>query len=96
MQRDPEHAELRHLLEYADVKSQRILEVGCGEGRLTWGYAGVAGRVTGIDLDHEALRVAKIERPSDLEDKSHFARADAVHLPFAAGAFETCILAWSF
>jgi 2-polyprenyl-6-hydroxyphenyl methylase/3-demethylubiquinone-9 3-methyltransferase len=96
LQKDPEQNEPKYLHRHADLAGKRVLEVGCGDGRLTWRYAGVARHVTGIDLDRDSLRVATIERGSDVEDKVAFAQADSVRLPLAGAAFECAILAWSF
>jgi len=96
VQKDPEGNETRYLLEYADVKAKRILEIGCGDGRLTWRYAGAARQVAGIDLDWNELRVASIERPSDMESQVTFTRADSIRLPFRDRCFDLAIFAWSF
>jgi ubiquinone/menaquinone biosynthesis C-methylase UbiE len=96
VQKDPEQNEARYLLEYAEVKGKRILEVGCGDGRLTWRYAEAARQVAGIDLDQDGLRVAKIERPSDLEARVTFIRANSIRLPFRSRCFDLAIFAWSF
>lgn len=96
VEKDPERSEARHLLEHVEVKSKRILEIGCGDGRLTWSYSASAGKVAAIDLDREALRLARIERPSDLEGRALFAAASAVRLPFPKAGFDLAIFAWSF
>jgi cyclopropane fatty-acyl-phospholipid synthase-like methyltransferase len=36
---DPENNELRALIKIADFKEKHVLEIGCGDGRLTWRYA---------------------------------------------------------
>jgi ubiquinone/menaquinone biosynthesis C-methylase UbiE len=95
VQIDPERTEIKYLRRLADLTGKRVLEIGCGDGRLTWQYAESAGRVTGIDLHGEDLRVAAIDRPSDLNEKVLFARADSTHLPFAGDTFDIAILAWS-
>lgn len=95
-EKDPERVEARHLHEYADFSGKRVLEVGCGDGRLTWRYAGRAGRVAGIDLDRDALRVAVIERSADLASVATFSEADSTRLPFAGESYEIAIFAWSF
>ena len=96
VQKDPERNETKFLRDYAEPAGKGILEIGSGEGRLTWRYAASARRITGIDLDRAALRVATIERPSDMENAAGFVQADAAHLPFASEAFDLTILAWSF
>lgn len=96
VQKDPERTETKYLHQFADFTNKRVLEVGCGEGRLTWQYAYEARSVFGIDLDHDALRVAVFDRPSGLEDKVRFSVAKSEQLPFSAGMFDVAIFAWSF
>jgi ubiquinone/menaquinone biosynthesis C-methylase UbiE len=96
IQIDPEGIEPKYLNQFAELGGRRVLEIGCGDGRLTWLYARRAGRVAGIDLHADDLRVALIERPADLVGAVHFARADALHLPFSGRSFDLAIFAWSF
>lgn len=95
LQRDPEHNEIKFLRKSVDLKDKRVLEIGCGEGRLTWQYANETQSTVAVDLDRDALRVARVDRPSDLENKVHFAGADSIYLPFAKEKFDIAILAWS-
>ena len=95
-QKDPEQNETRHLHHIADFTGKRVLEIGCGEGRLTWRYAAKPALVTGIDPDRDALRVATIDRPSNLEEKVNFSNALAEQLPFPKESFDIVLLAWSF
>lgn len=94
-QKDPEHNETKHLKKFADFTGRRVLEVGCGEGRLTWRYAGKAAFVAGVDTDLDALRVAAYDRPSDLKSKVHFANVAAEFLPFRKETFDIALLSWS-
>ncbi|HUH97961.1 MAG TPA: class I SAM-dependent methyltransferase [Anaerolineales bacterium] len=96
LQKDPERTETKYLHRLADFAGRRVLEVGCGDGRITWQYARGARSVAGIDLDANDLRLATIDRPSDLESTVTFGRADSVHLPFAGQNFDIAVLAWSF
>ena len=96
VQKDPEQNETRYLRRYADFSGKRVIEVGCGEGRLTWRYARAAAHVAGVDLDRDGLRVGWIERPSDLEHLVTLAQADSTNLPFHTAGFDLAILAWSF
>lgn len=96
LQTDPERNETQYLHRFADLANIRVLEIGCGEGRLTWQYANKARSVIGMDLDVDALRVASIDRLSDLKNKVSFACADSIRLPFQKEEFDIAILAWSF
>ena len=93
--KDPERNETKHLNKIVDVKGKRVLEIGCGEGRLTWRYASASLSTIGLDPDKDSLRVAAIDCPSDLSDKVHFANAEAEHIPFNTETFDIAILAWS-
>ena len=95
LQKDPEGNEKIYLHKFADFTNKRVLEIGCGEGRLTWKYAKESRSTIGIDLDRDALRVAMIDRPSDLENKVYFSLAKSEHLPFSKETFDMAILAWS-
>lgn len=95
IQRDPEGVEVRYLSDLARLKDVHVLEVGCGEGRMTWRYASTARRVTAIDPDPARLEAALAARPDSLRDTVSFSRAGSEALPFAAKTFDTAILAWS-
>jgi ubiquinone/menaquinone biosynthesis C-methylase UbiE len=95
LQRDPEGFEKKILHRFIDFKDKRVLEVGCGEGRLTWKYAGASTLSVGFDPDHDALRVARAESPHDMQKQVHFAQASASHIPFSKETFDIAILAWS-
>ena len=94
-QKDPENFERKNLLDFADFTDSRVLEVGCGEGRLTWKYAAASRATFGLDPDRDALRVARADSPTDLHGRVHFARASAYHLPLPKETFDIAILAWS-
>ena len=98
MQKDPDRVEINFLNKFIDLDAprKRVLEIGCGEGRLTWQYARMPGFTIGIDVDSDALRVATIDRPSDLENRVRFCNARSEQLPFRKETFDFAVLAWSF
>lgn len=95
LQKDPEGFEKKILHKYADFANKSVLEIGCGEGRLTWKYAGTSSLTVGFDPDNDALCVARADSPSALRGHVHFAQASASHIPFSKEKFDIAILAWS-
>ena len=95
LQRDPEETEIRHLRDFAGLAGAQVLEIGCGEGRLTWRYAGAAGRVVGIDPDPARIGVALSDCPASLRSSVTFALAKAESLPFPRETFDRAVLSWS-
>jgi ubiquinone/menaquinone biosynthesis C-methylase UbiE len=96
LQKDPEGMEIRYLNQKAVFSDKHVLEIGSGDGRLTWRVAPSAGHVTGIDLDADALHAAATDCPANLRDKVWFAQAGSQDLPFPHETFNIAMLAWSF
>lgn len=94
-QRDPEGTESKYLREFVDFDHAHVLEIGCGNGRLTWSYANSAKRVVAIDPDEEGLAEVPSNRPPGLNTPVFFAQVDAEALPFPQPIFDVALLAWS-
>jgi len=94
---DPENNESRALFDLADFAGRRVLEIGCGDGRLTWRYAERTARVTAIDASPEAIGRAREELPEELHGRVEF--RDVAFEAFAAASgptlFELVLLSWS-
>jgi len=69
---DPENNETRALLELVNFNGKHVLEVGCGDGRLTWRYADQAAHVTAIDPVASQIDLAKEQLPVWLKDRIEF------------------------
>ena len=69
---DPEHAETRVIHELIDSSGADVLEVGCGDGRLTWRYADCTRSVLALDLDAAAIERARVSLPEALRQRSRF------------------------
>ena len=76
--------ELEFLKEYVH-KESRVLDIGCGNGRLVDMFEGMEINYTGIDSSKELIKIAKKERGS----KGSFFHANALELPFDDGTFDT-------
>jgi ubiquinone/menaquinone biosynthesis C-methylase UbiE len=92
--RDPERNEINHLLAGSPFEGKRVLEIGCGDGYVTRGYACLAHQAVGIDLDPASLRKAQGERTKDGGNTS-FLQASAEALPFPPSCFDTVLFASS-
>jgi ubiquinone/menaquinone biosynthesis C-methylase UbiE len=95
VERDPEEVESRTLHAYADLAAARVLEIGCGEGRLIERYAPVAAWVVGLDYDPLRLAGAAQVYPPAGQERVRLVRAQAETLPFPDARFDRTILAWS-
>jgi 2-polyprenyl-3-methyl-5-hydroxy-6-metoxy-1,4-benzoquinol methylase len=72
-----------------------VLEVGSGDGRLTWRYAGLAAEVLGIDPDREAVAVARASTPPELRERDRFEVASPVERDEPRGHFDLAFFSWS-
>jgi len=93
---DPERREARCLKRYVPWQDARVLEIGCGDGRVTRKIAHQVHAMVGIDINKEYIIKAHRTRLRRLEDKIRFLIASAVTLPFSDKAFDVVVLSWSY
>ena len=80
-----EHAIVRELL---PVSGRRIIDVGCGYGRLADCYLNRFSQVVMVDASMSLLHQAA-ER---VKDRAIYVAADVNHMPFRAAAFDTVLM----
>ncbi|HEV8340729.1 MAG TPA: class I SAM-dependent methyltransferase [bacterium] len=95
VRRDPEHIEVRTLLRRLPLAGSRVLEIGCGDGRLTRRIASVARAVEALDPDTEGIARARRLLPARLARKVRFRVGSGERLPFGGGSFPVAITSWS-
>lgn len=95
IRRDPERLEVRVLLRHAPLRGVRLLDVGCGEGRLTRRLAGLVHSAVGIDPDAASIERARTLLPPRIRGKIRFQVGQAETLPFPKHAFQAVIFSWS-
>ena len=92
---DPAGIEPRAILQAIELRNARVLEVGAGDGRLTFRYAEAARSVVGIDTKEPEIRSAANVGRSEFRGRAQFLCASGTALPFSAEEFEIVLLASS-
>jgi cyclopropane fatty-acyl-phospholipid synthase-like methyltransferase len=94
---DPENNESKTLFSMAEFKGKHVLEIGCGDGRLTRLYAGRVVHATAVDPWEKGIAKANKNLPAELQDRVTFQQIP--FLDFArqkkTSSFDMAILAWS-
>jgi ubiquinone/menaquinone biosynthesis C-methylase UbiE len=92
---DPAGAEPSAILQAVDFRNAHVLEVGAGDGRLTFRYAEEARSVVGIDTKEPEIRSAAKVTRAEFRGYAQFLCASATALPFSGEEFEIVLLASS-
>jgi ubiquinone/menaquinone biosynthesis C-methylase UbiE len=92
---DPDAIEITAMRELVDFTDRRVVEIGCGDGRITFQYAGEAASVLAFDEDAEAIQAARDETPAELRRRIRFEAADAAQIELPQGEFDLAIFSWS-
>jgi predicted RNA methylase len=92
---DPEGAHLAALRRLADFRGKRVIELGCGDGRLTVPVAADAAHVLAFDPDAEAVERARRSLPSDLADRVAYGVACGKEIEIEPGSFDLALFSWS-
>ena len=98
----PSKLELKNLRNLADFTDKKVVEIGAGDGRLTWPLALVAAQWINLDPDHVVTRAAartlhklcapgvNLPHPNVL-----LAQGDGRALSFPADYFDIAFFSWS-
>ena len=92
---EPKGIELQTIYKYVDFKEKNVLEVGCGNGRLTYQFANIARKVVAIDPDVEEIKQAKKDLPENLSSKIEFHIQSAENLSFMSDSFDIALFSYS-
>jgi len=91
---DPEQNEVRALRRVADWRGKRVIEIGCGDGRLTLRLARLGAWVTAIDPDAKLIRAARRKLPSRFAKRVRYQVGKAEHLDHADESYDLAVFAW--
>ena len=92
---DPEGAHLAALRRRGDFRDRRVLELGCGDGRLTLGIARDAAYVLAFDPDAEAVDQARRALPAELADRVAYRVASGKETELEPLSFDLVVFSWS-
>ncbi len=92
---DEEGAHLAAILRAADFSGRRVLEVGSGEGRLSWGIASHAASVLAFDPDTDYVAAARANCPQELREKVRFEVASAEEIELEPQSVDLVFFSWS-
>ena len=90
MKHDPDGITLSHLLKVQGVRDREVLEIGCGDGRITVGLAPRVKRLVAVDPDTEALLKARARVP-----RAEFQRGSGEALAFPDCSFDAVLFTLS-
>ena len=92
---DPEGAHLAALRRVGDLRGRRVLELGCGDGRLTLGIASDAASVLAFDPDREAVERAQQSLPAELARRVAYRVASGKEIELELQSFDLAVFSWS-
>jgi ubiquinone/menaquinone biosynthesis C-methylase UbiE len=92
---DPEGAHLAALLRLGDFRDRRVLELGCGDGRLTLGIAAHAAHVLAFDPDADAVERARRDLPDELAERVTYRVASGKTIEVEPHSFDLTVFSWS-
>jgi ubiquinone/menaquinone biosynthesis C-methylase UbiE len=92
---DPEEAETRVLHDLIDFTGMDVLEIGCGDGRMTWRFADSTRSVLALDPVAVSIEEARASTPDHLRSTVTFHVADITSAPLPTAAFDLAVFSWS-
>jgi 2-polyprenyl-3-methyl-5-hydroxy-6-metoxy-1,4-benzoquinol methylase len=94
---DPEGNETDALFDLVELEGREVLEIGCGDGRLTWRYADRAAHVTAIEPFEDSIARAKRRLSETPNERVEFRHVGFEDLAAASDAdvVDVALLSWS-
>ena len=92
---DPTGDETYALKGITNWRGKRILEVGCGDGRLTLRLAGFnPEKIIALDPDPKLIRTARKNLPKKYKERIEYRAGNAEHVKHKANQFDVIIFSW--
>ena len=91
----PDGLELRLIERFTSLRRKRVLEIGCGDGRLTLQYAPLAASVLAIDPDRASIDEASWQQGTRGIRNVDFRLGAIEHLPAEGAPYDVALFSWS-
>ena len=91
---DPEQNEMRALKSVTDWRRKHVLELGCGEGRLTRRLAQLSALVSATDPDTQLIRAARRKLVQRLAKRIHYEVGKAERIDHPSDSFDIVVFSW--
>lgn len=92
---DPDGFETRAIHSLVDFRGRAVLEIGSGDGRMTFLFAEQSARVVALDPLPHLVGKAIDATPRHLASKVRFVRADATTWRYPTAKFDVAVLSHS-
>jgi ubiquinone/menaquinone biosynthesis C-methylase UbiE len=90
-----EGVELRLIQRFVAIEDRSVLEIGCGDGRLTRQYAPLASKVVAIESDATKIRIARRRAADEGVTNVSFRVGNAERTRLGGGPFDIALFSWS-
>lgn len=95
IQVDPERNEIRALKEAGTWRDKKVLEIGCGNGRLTLRLATLRPKlIYAIDPSADLIRTARKNLPARFSKQIHYKVGSTTKLKYPAHTFDMVVFSW--
>jgi ubiquinone/menaquinone biosynthesis C-methylase UbiE len=93
---DPEQNEIRALKGVGSWHGKQVLEIGCGDGRLTLRLAslGATRVIHAIDPSADLIRTARKNLPTKLAKQIHYKVGSTEELKFPSNSYDIVVFSW--
>ncbi len=91
----PDGFEARLIERFVSLRNKRVLEIGCGDGRLTFQYAPHASSVLAIDPDRPSIDEALFQQRAGGASNIDFRLGSIERLPNPGAPFDVALFSWS-
>lgn len=92
---DPQNNEIKTLERYANWSGQRVLELGCGAGRLTERLAALGAIIAAHDPDEARIKEARQNLPAAYKAQVSYQAGGAEQITAPDGYYDLIIYSWS-